>query len=193
LDEIYRVLSEVREGFNIEDFMKVITRAGLHLYVAHKLDERPQKLPKGCLKSLLDIALGFEHTVAQRERRPDEEYGTSIDVDMVRVLLERGVNPNDSANSKSTIWELFLRTCFRDQALYNHDPPTQIFQAAQLLIRHGANPDLKCKYGIVTRPSDILMAVLRPAQYEQISLLLTEKRSTTNKRFSRLWRQSGLK
>jgi hypothetical protein len=191
LDEIYRVLSEIWQGFNIEDFLKVITREGLHLYVAHKLDERPQKLPKGCPKSLLDMALGCENTVAQRERRPGEEYGTSIDVNMVRVLLERGVNPNGSANSKSTIWELFLHTCFRDQALYNHDPPTQIFQAAQLLIRHGANPDVKFKYGMVTRPSDILMAVLRPAQNQQISVLLTEKRSTTrSKRFSRLWRQS---
>lgn len=65
-----------------DDFLATVTRAGLCLYLAEKLDSEPQRLYRlNETPSLLAVAV---------------HQNSPVDPDMARVLLTRGANPNAS-------------------------------------------------------------------------------------------------
>ncbi|KAK4149730.1 hypothetical protein C8A00DRAFT_37680 [Chaetomidium leptoderma] len=74
-----------------------------------------------------------------------------IDLDMVRLLLERGANPNQPVhlNDGKTVWALFLLACLgaaeRVEEAASPVPREVLYRACELLIRHGAEP--QCWFG----------------------------------------------
>jgi hypothetical protein len=62
---------------------------------------------------------------------------------------------------------------------YDYATPKQIFETAEMFIRHGADLNLHCDEHITGEfsPSDILKDSLRPSQYEQIAALIADKQA----------------
>jgi hypothetical protein len=237
LDELNRVLlvyadsnqshmtltSGLLEHYSTEKFIATVTEAGLPLYVAQRLDNQPRFLSQVHEVPLLSHVLQPPTVQLQNEVLGGLKREFDVDIDMLRVLLERGANPNEKvrrakiyAGPSYTIWEEFLRHCFVKRKEYGSGSPKQLYEAVEMFLRHGADPDLDCethqtehyrksgKWGsersvtVVERhyakPATILKAVMRPSQYEQIALLLAENRAAKrSSRSSGIWKWVGVK
>lgn len=138
--------------YDTNEFISLATAAGLSLYVSQRLHREPLLLPEASKKrSLLDITIQPEASntgligTFRRER-------SGFDVDMARVLIARGADPNSrrtkSSIDKDTVWEGFLRICAKDA----HRAPTEdFFQIAELFISHGADVDMKVRMSPIQR------------------------------------------
>jgi hypothetical protein len=202
LDELHWVLIAHRDAnrgheayitgfmwqYRVEKFVAIVVKAGLHKYVAQKLDILPQYLRQVYYWPLLAFAVESPvDPVVTESGIPSPNYGNAqvvLDADMARILLDRGADPNEKFLGRvknevdpqyCTVWEAFLFHCYKRRTDYG--TPKQLFEAADRFIRHGADPELSCEKHITGQKSafDILKMVLRPSQYEQITALMTEK------------------
>ncbi len=68
-----------------------------------------------------------------------------IDFDMVRLLLDKGANPNKKVSiyGNITVWALFLLSCYEKKDIKNSPAKDTSFKAAELMVRKGAHRKLK--------------------------------------------------
>lgn len=190
-------------NYSMEKFVGFLVRAGLHHCVAQMLDRQPQLLVQVYDHPLLVLAVesqtGKEIT---RTAQTYEKKDSTVDVDMVRVLLDRGADPNEkirkgvqlTSKNHCTVWELFLYHCFKygssaPSVKRRYGLPNELLDTAQMFIRHGADLDLDCAVDITddylpenprdgkNTPCSILKTVLQASHYKQIEALMVEKRA----------------
>jgi len=136
-----RGYDEYREGGKC-NFLALAVQARLTKYVRAKLNADPENLFKGG-RPLLDYALRPRRVtpipMPYHSRRDDPV----IDIDMVEMLLDRGLDPNQKVhlNDGRTVWALFLISCHESNSRGegSHSVHTAWYQACELMIRHGAS------------------------------------------------------
>lgn len=168
------------------DFLSTVTRAGLCLYLAEKLDSEPQHLCR--LKktpSLLAIAVN---------------QNSPIDPGIARTLLTRGANPNAITpftprhpfrTNANTIWNEYLGICYKSYQNEEFTLPilkeNAIFETVKVFICHGADTEVKLFIHHNTREKEsndqveparlleILGDILLPCHYEEIAGLIRSR------------------
>jgi hypothetical protein len=150
----------VFRDFGSRDFLATLVKAGLCLYVAQRLAEQPELILRAAKKpSLLEITL---NTPASDSGLKGAFKGNSLfNVDMAKVLLLQGGDPNGPCASfgkhvskghygtsssriqAETVWIALLRMCLERQTHFQ-SLSTEVFQVAELFIRHGADMDVTC-------------------------------------------------
>jgi hypothetical protein len=149
----------VFRDFGSCEFLATFVKAGLCLYVAQRLDEQPEIMSRADKKpSLLEITL---NTPASGFGLKGAFKSDSLfDIEMAKVLLLRGADPNgpyasfgkqvskgrhstSSRIQEKTVWSAFLRMCLERQTHFQ-SLPIEVFQVAELFIRHGADMDATC-------------------------------------------------
>lgn len=193
-------LNELFEEYEEKTFLASAIQARLRLYVTQKLNNQPRLLHEKKGRPLLDYAL--RPTMVTPVELPYQV--TNIDSDMVRFLLSKGANPNQQLNIYDwrTVWDLFLLSCHENAK--KHDVPryNQVYEVAEMLIRGGADPDLRCDIGITSSTtarykrsvetaeilsvSKILDSALPNHKHMQLEALLEEKRRSWLRSFRRL-------
>ena len=96
-----------------------------------------------------------------------------IDFDIVRLLLDKGANPNEKVQiyGNITVWALFLLSCFENKEVSTFQVKETWFKAAELMIRNGADRKLKLettrreRVGKDSDPEST--ALLKTAKYER--------------------------
>ncbi|KAK3339840.1 hypothetical protein B0T25DRAFT_512081 [Lasiosphaeria hispida] len=136
---------EYREGGNC-NFLALAIQARLTLYVASKLNGDPHLLKGKHKKSgrpLLDYALRPLRVTALAMPYHSQRAEASVDLEMVRMLLERGADPNQKVwlNDGRTVWALFLLACY--EKTRREEGVTTVlrdawYQACELMIMYGA-------------------------------------------------------
>jgi len=134
---------EYREGGHYS-FLALMVQARLVKYVGAKLRSDPRLIEKHG-RPLLDYALRPRRVtpipMPYHSRRDD----SSIDMDMVRLLLEHGADPNQKVylNDGRTVWVLFLLSCYESLQRDGVSMPLKRvwYRASELLILNGARFD----------------------------------------------------
>jgi hypothetical protein len=99
-------------------FFEAVVKSNLVFYMGHVLSTSGF-LDKRVLQLLLGIALDCSYDTPQHLNL------STIQREMVFLLLERGADPNETINDQNTIWEDFLLACRSDpirsetEALFN--------------------------------------------------------------------------
>lgn len=126
---------------NSNSFLALAIQSRLCLYVKYKLtkDHKLMRAKKG--RPLLDYAL--RPNIVTPTKLP--HLVEFIDFEMVRILLEHGADPNEKVSiyANMTVWGLFLLHCFERQSASDAQTQVTWFQAAEMMIRKGANRKLK--------------------------------------------------
>ncbi|KAF1829437.1 hypothetical protein BDW02DRAFT_165100 [Decorospora gaudefroyi] len=142
---------EYHEGGNCT-FLALAVQARLVKYVRAKLDANPSMMHKRG-RPLLDYALRPRRSTPIRMPYHSQRDDTSVEIAMVRLLLERGADPNQPVylNDGKTVWILFLislhaskvadQTGGFDRATLTSSLKNACYQACELLIRYGARND----------------------------------------------------
>lgn len=102
--ENYIQWSEMFPMNEFQNILEIAVRAGLRLYVRHKIEKYPATLQ--CV-----LSSGLQTTITIRQDSIFEVLSTSeVDISMLRLLLELGACPSEPLKSgtKTTIWEHFL-------------------------------------------------------------------------------------
>jgi hypothetical protein len=219
LDELDRVLTKLTEAFtydlsnirlmknrnhchwtNIRDvpkglfheyqhktFLASAIQFNLVLYVTQKLQRHPKTLHSKAGRPLLDSALRPNMVTPIQLQHLD----ASPNIDMVRLLLEQGADPNQSIYiyDRQTVWSLFLQQCYNTTSRGNPHQ-SNMYELFQVLIEGGANPNISFKTtdNEVITISDVLKRMLRESEVTRLNELLAEKRQS---RFS-VWRLQGI-
>jgi hypothetical protein len=178
------------EEYGYKTFLASAIQGRLRLYVTQKLNSQPRLLQEKRGRPLLDYAL--RPTVVTPIQLPYQE--SNIDSAMVRFLLDKGANPNQPMNiyERRTVWDLFLLSCHQKSEKYYDPRRNQVYQVAEMLIRSGANPNLRCEVGMTSSTkarykdpgetaefwtvSEIFKKALPHHEYTQLEVLLEEKR-----------------
>jgi hypothetical protein len=132
----------VLRQYDSNEFMSLVTEAGLCLYVRRRLDKQPILLQTASKEQpLLEITIKTESSLTgltARFRRKSAVF----DVDMAGLRFTRGADPNSciAKGFETTIWEEFLSVCSKFSGGKSQEA---IFQMAELFIRHGAELDVK--------------------------------------------------
>jgi hypothetical protein len=209
--KLQNLLRDTKELKTSEKFMTLATQAGLHLYVAQKLSGKPAFLSRPKQEPLLSVALqGMPVLLPQTSGERQEPGAYHTDLNMIRIVLEGGADPNiklfqtsPGTTSRFTIWETFLRHCVEHRSEYSRTHPKELYEITSLLIRNGADPDLSCETHITERrvrrstkggsrstivldthystPNKILKEVLTPTEHNIIVELLAESRASIAK------------
>jgi len=138
-------LDVYREGGKY-NFLALTVQARLVKYVRAKLDANPKNLRKGG-RPLLDYALRPRRITPMSMSYHSKRDDPSVNVDMVRLLLERGADPNQPVhlNDSKSVWYLFLLSMHETVnrvRVGNTRPSTSLtsawYQSCELLIHHGA-------------------------------------------------------
>ncbi len=172
-------------------FLALAIEEPLLQYVANKLDAQPQSIREKRGRHLLDYALRPASFA-----RISRSYRALEDVDpgIVRLLLDRGADPNKSIGvygGSITVWTLFLQEMWLASRVYESDPTGRqasrdgLYAATELLIRHGANPDLRLvnvSKGLRATPTEILHHVFSQRDAAKLEALLV------NNHASGLWK-----
>jgi hypothetical protein len=119
-------------------FLALTIEAGLRIYVKEKLESNKMLITEKGGRPLLDYAC----------RHSLQEERWSLDPKMVRLLLEHGSNPNQPVGDiveGNTVWGLFLSDCrynvkFLPENM--HESLEIVQESVELMIDHGADPDL---------------------------------------------------
>jgi len=129
------------DEFNKNSFLALTVQSRLVLYVKEKLDKNPNLLHAKSGRPLLDYAL--RPNIVTPTRLP--QLIEFIDFDMVRLLLDKGSNPNKKVSiyGNITVWALFLLSCYEKKDTKNSQAKDTWFKAAELMIRKGADRKLK--------------------------------------------------
>ena len=133
---------EYREGGKC-NFLALAVQARLTKYVRVKLDADPGKRFKGG-RPLLDYALRPKRVTPMPMPYHSQRDDPVIDIAMVEMLLERGLDPNQKVhlNDGRTVWALFLLSCYESKRRDEGSPSIHAawYQACELMIRHEASP-----------------------------------------------------
>lgn len=107
-----RGYDEYREGGHCS-FLALAVQSRLVKYVRTKLRSDPKRIRKAG-RPLLDYALRPRRVTPISMPYHSDREETSIDIDMVRLLLEHGADPNQKVhlNDGRTVWALFLVSCY---------------------------------------------------------------------------------
>lgn len=155
------------DEFNENSFLALTVQSRLVLYVKNKLDKNPNLLRAKSGRPLLDHAL--RPNIVTPTRLP--QLIEFIDFDMVRLLLDKGANPNEKVSIYGiTVWALFLLSCYEKRNTKNSQAKDTWFKAAELMIRKGANRKLKLettRREFIGNSSDAA-TVAKTAKYKKI-------------------------
>ena len=151
---------------NCNNFLALTVQSRLILYVNRKLDTKPKLLFAKKGRPLLDYAL--RPNIVTPTRLP--QFMEFIDFDMVRLLLDKGANPNEKVPiyDNVTVWALFLLSCYEKKDIQNLQVKGTWFKAAELMIRKGADRKLKLETTRQERLTNDSNAELKTAKYEDI-------------------------
>lgn len=133
---------EYREGGKY-DFLALAIQARLVKYVDAKLQSDSGRMRKNG-RPLLDYALRPRRVTPISIKYHSQRDDPSVDVDMVRLLLQNGADPNQKVhlNDGRTVWALFLSSCYESVQAGEVLPHASLkdawYQASELLISHGA-------------------------------------------------------
>ncbi|KAI8664187.1 hypothetical protein NCS55_00926500 [Fusarium keratoplasticum] len=137
-----RGYEEYREGGNC-NFLALTVQARLVKYVQGKLAADSKRLQKAG-RPLLDYALRPRRVTAISMPYHSQRDDPSIDVNMVRLLLDNGASVNQKVhlNDGRTVWALFLLSCYESTTRGEATAPMREawYQASELLCQHGADP-----------------------------------------------------
>ena len=139
-----RGYDEYREGGHC-NFMALMVQSRLVKYVRTRLESEPKRIKKAG-RPLLDYALRPRRvtpiSMPYHSRRQDD---TSVDPEMVSLLLQHGADPNQRVhlNDGRTVWALFLLSCYEMAQRDEASAPLQAvwYRVCELLVTHGADLD----------------------------------------------------
>ena len=151
----YRWVQQSVSGYyNTTLIIQIALNAYLDLYVQHKINENPGILMLTDEVSLISLLVGYNGRVWQtelRSRQPSMPIGTSgerctANEKLLDYLLRCGARPNDpepasssEVSSQHTVWTRFLRSLLFASNL----PRLHLFNLTQLLLKHGASPEVQ--------------------------------------------------
>jgi hypothetical protein len=133
------------------NFLALAVQARLVKYVRAKLDANQNNMQKRG-RPLLDYALRPRRSTPISMRYHSKRDDSSLSVEMVRLLLERGANPNQPVhlNGSTSVWVLFLismhESVIRAEAgtsgtKVSPNLANAWYQACELLIQYGARKE----------------------------------------------------
>ena len=155
---------------NYSSFLALTIQSRLVLYVREKLDNEPNLLRAKRGRPLLDYAL--RPKIVTPTKLP--QLVVFIDFDMVRLLLDKGANPNEKVSiyGNITVWALFLLSCYERKDIRNAQAKDTWFKAAEFMIRKGADRKLKLetirRERIGNRSEAETDALRRTAKYRRV-------------------------
>ena len=143
-----RGLDVYREGDSC-NFLALAVQSRLVKYVHAKLKADPSNMQKRG-RPLLDYALRPHRKTPISMPYHSKREDPSLNIDMVRLLLEHGADPNQAVhlNGSKTVWALFLLSLYESTnraigvAQSSNIPPSLTearYQACELLIQYGAH------------------------------------------------------
>ncbi|KAK8061161.1 hypothetical protein PG997_015382 [Apiospora hydei] len=152
-----RGLDEYDEGDNY-NFLALTVQARLVGYVREKLQTDRKRMKKDG-RPLLDYALRPRRVTALKMPYHSARADPSVDVRMIRLLLEFGASPNQDVHlNRRTVWALFLLSMYetknRDED--NYDLTTAWYAACELLVLHGASLDCWLEVQVIHRNRDMI-------------------------------------
>ena len=206
LDELERVTSETYNVWQYRKgdldkriretcFLTTAVKARLHLYVVEKLDGDPTLLFEKRRRPLLRRALA----PSQRALELFPGVDSYFDLEMARLLLARGADPNERIRKGKgiTVWQSFLLNDAgrdlreRENREVHREYQKRVFRVAEMMVEHGA--DLESRSGWrhraeslpeVTIPCEprplavtVLKEALQPKDWERLETLIGEKRA----------------
>ena len=157
------------DEYNYNSFLALTIQSRLVLYVKEKLDNNPNLLRAKRGRPLLDYAL--RPNIVTPSRLP--QLVEFIDFDMVRLLLDKGANPNEKVSiyGKMTVWALFLLSCYEKKDIRTPQAKEIWFKAAELMLRKGADRKLKLettRRETIANRSEAETAALMTAKYRKV-------------------------
>ncbi|CAA9965144.1 hypothetical protein PTMSG1_08503 [Pyrenophora teres f. maculata] len=142
-------LDEYKEGGNC-NFLALMVQARLTKYVRAKLQANSRNLHKPG-RPLLDYALRPRRTTPISMSYHSHRDDPSVEISMVKLLLEYGADPNQPVylNNGKSVWALFLIFIYTSSARSKGSRGAGIsasvrnawYQACELLIEYGARQD----------------------------------------------------
>lgn len=189
-------MSHIFGEYGEKDFLAFAVEEPLLLYVQKKLTLQPELALRKRGRPLLDYAL----RPAPHARMRMFGYESDIDLEMVRLLLDKGADPNQEMRiyGNVTVWSMYLHNLVRRRrrsdrlvpmsGIYedrNRGPTSNdtSYEVTKLLIERGANPELRMGIRTVI---EILYRLFSPSQCEHLNRLLEKNRP------SAIWQWLGL-
>jgi hypothetical protein len=140
-------------------FLALAIQDNLRLYVEGKLDRKQLHAKHG--RPLLDYALRPTKVTAISP----EVHDAQPDVNMVRLLLENGADPNKCIYNygNRTVWCLFLRLC-HESAHDRYQSPSErgskeLYSVVEMLVEKNADPNLRVDIDGEGEPITVLDAL----------------------------------
>lgn len=152
---------EYREGGHC-NFLALAVQARLVKYVGTKLRSDPKRMRKAG-RPLLDYALRPKRVTSIVMPYHSQREESSVDVDMVQLLLEQGADPNQKVylNDGRTVWALFLLSCYETA---QRGKPSALLRTAwrrvsEVLITSGADLGADLQIEIYYPTGDTVLTV----------------------------------
>ena len=174
IDKLYRwtdLRGEHEETFNNEHdqntFLGLAIQSRLGLYVKRKLKTNPDLLRAKIGRPYLDYALRPKIQAFRQWEYPVE----LANLDLVYTILDKGADPNEkiSIYDDTSVWGVFLRYIYKRRYHIDSNTKEIWFQAAELMIRKGADRKLKFKISFeetMMRVTDEEVASSKTTEYK---------------------------